>query len=74
MCTYGRFQITAIALATARFPRHHALKWDRTFLATHLATVVAVAVNSDTALVLNVLLNRKNKIKGTNVTETVKIS
>ena len=46
-------ELAATAMATARFPRHHALKY-RTFLATHLATAVAVAiaVNSDTALAI----------------------
>ena len=37
--------LAASATATARFPRHHALRC-RTSLATHLATVVAIPVDA----------------------------
>ena len=48
-------ELAATALATARFPRHHALRY-RAPLATPLATAVAVAIaaSSDSALELAV--------------------
>ena len=46
---YAQAELAATVTATARFTRHHALRY-RTFLTTPLATVTAVATKSDTAL------------------------